>query len=88
MRKLGSLWGWKNPQSVLIQRKLSEAAWEPQEDPNAQKLIKIAIIGVPNSGKSTFINKIINHRVIEDSKIHSSGKTKSGIVFSDLSNFQ
>lgn len=28
-----------------------------------EKLIKIAIIGVPNAGKSTFINNLINHRV-------------------------
>lgn len=28
-----------------------------------EKLIKIAIVGVPNAGKSTFINNLINHRV-------------------------
>lgn len=28
-----------------------------------EKMIKVAIIGVPNAGKSTFINNLINHRV-------------------------
>lgn len=30
---------------------------------NNQKLNKIAIIGLPNAGKSTFINSLISHRV-------------------------
>lgn len=28
-----------------------------------EKLVKIAIIGAPNAGKSTFINNLLNHRV-------------------------
>lgn len=28
-----------------------------------EKLVKVAIIGVPNVGKSTFINNLIDHRV-------------------------
>lgn len=28
-----------------------------------EKLVKVAIIGVPNAGKSTFINNLIDHRV-------------------------
>lgn len=28
-----------------------------------QKTLSIAVIGVPNAGKSTFINNLINHRV-------------------------
>lgn len=28
-----------------------------------EKLIKVAIVGLPNAGKSTFINNLINHRV-------------------------
>lgn len=31
-----------------------------------QKLIKIAVIGLPNAGKSTFINNLINHRVSQE----------------------
>lgn len=30
---------------------------------NAEKRVRVAIIGVPNAGKSTFINNLINHRV-------------------------
>lgn len=29
----------------------------------SEKLVKVAIIGVPNVGKSTFINNLIDHRV-------------------------
>lgn len=38
---------------------------DPPDKPNRdhEKLIKIAIVGVPNAGKSTFINNLINHRV-------------------------
>lgn len=28
-----------------------------------EKLLKVAIVGVPNAGKSTFINNLLNHRV-------------------------
>lgn len=28
-----------------------------------KKLLKIAVIGTPNAGKSTFINSLLNHRV-------------------------
>lgn len=28
-----------------------------------EKLVKIAVIGTPNAGKSTFINNLLNHRV-------------------------
>uniref|UniRef100_A0A1B0D336 GTPase Era, mitochondrial n=1 Tax=Phlebotomus papatasi TaxID=29031 RepID=A0A1B0D336_PHLPP len=81
MRSLFSLKGWKNAQSVLIQRKLSEAARVPEEEPNAQKLIKVAIIGVPNSGKSTFINKIINHRICPtSSKVHTTRTASRAIT--------
>ncbi len=28
-----------------------------------EKLVKVSIIGLPNSGKSTFINMLVQHRV-------------------------
>lgn len=28
-----------------------------------ERLIKVAVIGIPNAGKSTFINNLIDHRV-------------------------
>lgn len=30
----------------------------------SQKVVKIAVVGVPNAGKSTFINNLISHRVM------------------------
>jgi ribosome biogenesis GTPase A len=36
---------------------------KPTEKPQ-EKLIKLAIIGLPNVGKSTFINSIVEKRVI------------------------
>lgn len=33
------------------------------ESESPQKLVKVAIVGVPNAGKSTFINNLIDHRV-------------------------
>lgn len=42
------------------------------ETPNPttnEKLVKVAIIGVPNAGKSTFINNLIDHRVSNNNLI-------------------
>lgn len=33
------------------------------EIPKPQQLMKVAIIGAPNAGKSSFINTLTNHRV-------------------------
>lgn len=44
----------------------SDKSKSPEQKPCTNKnerLIKIAVIGVPNAGKSTFINNLINHRV-------------------------
>lgn len=49
-------------------------ATDPPDKTNRdhEKLIKIAIVGVPNAGKSTFINNLINHRVSNPKSIHPS----------------
>ncbi|XP_005189160.1 GTPase Era, mitochondrial [Musca domestica] len=45
-----------------------------------QKSLNIAVIGVPNAGKSTFINNIINHRVCPtSSKVHTTRKSNKAI---------
>lgn len=36
---------------------------EKVEPVQNEKLVKIAVIGTPNAGKSTFINNLLNHRV-------------------------
>lgn len=45
-----------------------------------QRSLHIAVIGVPNVGKSTFINNIINHRVCPTSaKVHTTRKSNTAI---------
>ena len=46
----------------LTCRFLSQLSTESVSNKN-EKLVKLAIIGVPNAGKSTFINNFVNHRV-------------------------
>lgn len=43
--------------------KISENVSDKKEPQSNEKLIKVAIIGVPNAGKSTLINHLIDHRV-------------------------
>ncbi|XP_058834972.1 GTPase Era, mitochondrial [Topomyia yanbarensis] len=46
----------------------------------SEKLIKVAIIGVPNAGKSTLINHLIDQRVCPTSmKVHTTRKTARAI---------
>ncbi|CAG9773933.1 unnamed protein product [Ceutorhynchus assimilis] len=50
----------------------------PDED---TKMLKVSIIGVPNSGKSTFINQLMDRKVCPtSSKVHTT-KTKSMAIF-------
>ncbi|XP_013098495.1 GTPase Era, mitochondrial [Stomoxys calcitrans] len=53
---------------------------EVVEKLNEQKSLSIAVIGVPNAGKSTFINNLINHRVCPtSSKVHTTRKSNKAI---------
>ncbi|ALC41055.1 CG7488 [Drosophila busckii] len=46
-----------------------------------QKTLHIAVIGVPNVGKSTFINNVVNHRVCPTSaKVHTTRKATTGVL--------
>ncbi|XP_075167216.1 GTPase Era, mitochondrial [Haematobia irritans] len=50
------------------------------EKSREQKSLNIAVIGVPNAGKSTFINNLINHRVCPtSSKVHTTRKSNKAI---------
>ncbi|XP_059608728.1 GTPase Era, mitochondrial-like isoform X2 [Phlebotomus argentipes] len=72
---------WTKPQCFVVLRNHSEVARDQEETPNAQKLIKVAIIGVPNAGKSTFINKIVNHRICPtSSKVHTTRAASRAIT--------
>lgn len=45
-----------------------------------EKLIKVAIIGAPNAGKSTFINQLVEHRVCPTSnRVHTTRKSSKAI---------
>lgn len=49
--------------------------------PSKEKIIKVAIIGAPNAGKSSFINTITNHRICPTSrKVHTT-LTQSTNIF-------
>lgn len=47
----------ENQQANIARQKIKE------QQSAQQKTLTIAVIGVPNAGKSTFINNLINHRV-------------------------
>lgn len=48
-----------------------------------EKTLKVAVIGMPNVGKSTFINNLVNHRVCPtSSKVHTTRTTSKAIYTS------
>ncbi|XP_062559737.1 GTPase Era, mitochondrial [Armigeres subalbatus] len=60
--------------------KISENVSDKKDPQSNEKLIKVAIIGVPNAGKSTLINHLINHRVCPTSmKVHTTRSTARAI---------
>ncbi|KXJ83719.1 hypothetical protein RP20_CCG003353 [Aedes albopictus] len=60
--------------------KISENVSDKKEPQSNEKLIKVAIIGVPNAGKSTLINHLIDHRVCPTSmKVHTTRSTAKAI---------
>lgn len=48
---------------ILKPRYCSTKPSRKEDHETMEKLVKVAIIGVPNVGKSTFINQIMQHRV-------------------------
>ncbi|XP_036333288.1 GTPase Era, mitochondrial [Rhagoletis pomonella] len=58
----------------------AEDELKPQNSQRIQNSLHIAVIGVPNAGKSTFINNLINHRVCPtSSKVHTTRKASKAI---------
>lgn len=59
---------------------VTASATQPPKAESKEKIIKVAIIGAPNAGKSTFINNLIDHRVCPTSnKVHTTRKTSKAI---------
>ncbi|XP_037036187.1 GTPase Era, mitochondrial [Bradysia coprophila] len=55
-----------------VRTKPSETHRTEQKPNQNEKVVKIAIIGTPNAGKSTFINNLLNHRICAAStKVHT-----------------
>ncbi|XP_016976620.1 GTPase Era, mitochondrial [Drosophila rhopaloa] len=53
---------------------------EAENPGEEQRSLHVAVIGVPNVGKSTFINNTVNHRVCPTSaKVHTTRKSSSAI---------
>lgn len=49
----------------------------------SEKSLNVAVIGLPNAGKSTFINNLINHRICPTStKVHTTRSTSKAIYTS------
>ncbi|XP_065367864.1 GTPase Era, mitochondrial [Calliphora vicina] len=64
----------ENQQENIAKQKIKE------QQSAQQKTLTIAVIGVPNAGKSTFINNLINHRVCPtSSKVHTTRKSNKAI---------
>lgn len=54
--------GFQVPERTLVRWFSSEISCKEKTEVN-EKLVKVSIIGVPNCGKSTFINTLAQHRV-------------------------
>lgn len=61
---------WNHKLFLEFQLNLRLTPWYRQlvdththEETKDKKSLNVAVIGVPNAGKSTFINNLINHRV-------------------------
>ncbi|CAG9863947.1 unnamed protein product [Phyllotreta striolata] len=52
------------------------------EPSSNQKLLKVAIIGLPNAGKSTFINKLMDRKVFATSQRVHTTRVKAKAIFS------
>lgn len=66
--------------STGLRTVVTAASATSNQPESKEKIIKVAIIGAPNAGKSTFINTLIDHRVCPTSnKVHTTRKTARAV---------
>lgn len=73
-------------QSVFNNNNTNDAATKEEQSQvsEKEKTIKVAIIGAPNAGKSSFINTITNHRICPTSrKVHTTLSQSTNIFNKD-----
>lgn len=68
--------------SSAVKEKRKEVSEKSLKE-SSEKSLNVAVIGMPNVGKSTFINNLINHRVCPTSrKVHTTRNTSKAIFTS------
>ncbi|XP_067628498.1 GTPase Era, mitochondrial isoform X2 [Eurosta solidaginis] len=78
---LAAVSGSANPEKPSASQTVSGHVTEKTQNKQLnQNSLHVAVIGVPNAGKSTFINNLINHRVCPtSSKVHTTRKANKAI---------
>ncbi|XP_017487831.1 PREDICTED: GTPase Era, mitochondrial-like [Rhagoletis zephyria] len=65
-------------------KQFTELLEKPIEQPEEAKLLRVAIVGCPNVGKSTLLNQLINWKVSAvSSKVHTTQKNVIGVFVED-----
>lgn len=65
------------------QNRLYSSPPKEKHNESSEKSLNVAVIGMPNAGKSTFINNLINHRVCPTSrKVHTTRNISKAIYTS------
>ncbi|XP_022916981.2 GTPase Era, mitochondrial [Onthophagus taurus] len=73
----------KIPDFLIITTRKCTTNQNLQPEEATQRILKVAIIGMPNAGKSTFINNLVERRVCPtSSKVHTT-KNRASAIFTE-----